>query len=1574
MTSLEAKAHGRWRVRLAVSPLLVLALALPAPVAGGDPVPAQGGGDGASSTSAPGAAEVVTQTSTTFAVGDVFVAVSNGKVQWRLPDGTLNATLDTGFTGYTTGMAFDKLGRLYVTGFSSQQVARFDAAGNLLGTFGSGYNSAPESILFNAAGEAYVGQAQGSHDVLHFDAAGQLLASYDVPIQQVGSDWIDLSADQCTLLYTSEGSSILRYDVCQNTPLPSFTTGLQQAFALRIRPGGGVLVADRGQIRQLDPAGGTVRLYDAAGQDCWFALTLDPDGSSFWSADFCTSMVYKFDIDSGTVLASFNTGTPSGTVYGLVVNGEFSVGRDRDCSTEDLSLGQAGADDAQVIVHYDPRYLVDESRPTYEAEAQAMADQIQSRAVTTLAEYHDQLGFSVPDRVTIDIHCEIRNVLGNIVTSGGFTDSPEHIQLRANFVRDALLDPTNADPNATWKTLVDHELFHTVEARALGIIPLLSQIDGFTRYYLQGDATNAESGAQLAQDLIAQSDDAVKLPLSYLDLVNAWLADPSTIAAGWGAPDNQNYKAAGFFQYLGERYGTGATLEKQVAEFQRRLLVRCCGIDALSAALGELAFVHGATYDALRDFYVTAYVRRAPNAAEYPAYRILDEIVRHGGVPGTPDGTYADLTPRDTEPLATAQFLDQHLDHATGAVYEIINLGGASTVRVKVENVHGSALWIALVPVASDGSVIVDPRNMPKAWLVPESWVVPVAGQSKLGIVVVSGDGATDYDLIVEDAGGTSAIALLFPTASNPAAPLESACPNTYVPVFVRPTVDGAFAEGLAAASFAATLDGAATPVTSAFELDDSYFVFLRPATKPAVGNHAIRVTFNGETAPQAGQITVVQTTTCSEDREGARSGSLGTLGQGQQASTDVTVAAGDTAAAFGLSWAGSDFDLTLVAPSGRTITETTVAPDVHVIQGSGTVEITVDGPEAGTWQLKATAVDVPSPEPVGYAVTEVGTAVRSELAATAQGGAGDPIAVRLALTDDSLGLSGATVEATITDPSGVERHFPLSDDGGSGDTSANDGVYGTFAWATELAGTYQVTVTASGTRSDGTAFERQESATVVLGPKVDADGDGVADLSEMLFGLDPTDPADGATDADGDGLGLAAELAAGLDPSSWDTDGGGERDSSELAAGRDPRRPSDDRAFPQVLLATVPRDGNLVGVSAATADQTGQVHLYRFAGAARVDLGLRSGTDSTFDDGPLPAGSYRYAAVAVAADGSESAPFFASPVEVAADVTPPVVRISANDGVWATTVREARIVFTDLSEPVAEMRLTESEADLATAPWVPYANPTTFTVGPAGGFHFILAQVRDAAGNISPVASAVVDLEAGAPPPVVEITAASARFYPPPPCNPCPQAPAVGTVSLSASGDASATSGSVTVDYRLWGITIGGGSVLVADWTPATPSDGAFDSPVEAFTVSDQRDNAGYTDYDLDVRATAAGLSSTVTQRVPIEHDTTPPTSSVNPLPASTTTSPYTIAVTATDNWQPAWLTVELWYRSRARTNQPWGSWTQWPLPDTTGPYSFGFNFPNGKGYYEFYSIATDVSGNVEAPPATADAWIQKK
>jgi len=250
--------------------------------------------------------------STGFPSGDVFVSVGDGLVQERRPDGTLVRTLDTGKGAgiFTTGLALDAAGNLYVTDFNGNDVSKFDGSGTLVGSFGSGYNSDPESIVFDSSGNAYVGQADGSRQVLKFSPTGASLGSFSPATEDRGTDWIDLAPDQCTLYYTSEGTTVKRFNVCTNTQLlPDFATGLTKAFAVKVLPGGGALVADSTSIRRLDGSGTTVQQYGTTiTSGAWFSLALDPGGTSFWAGNAVTGDVAKFDLASGTMLTTFNTG------------------------------------------------------------------------------------------------------------------------------------------------------------------------------------------------------------------------------------------------------------------------------------------------------------------------------------------------------------------------------------------------------------------------------------------------------------------------------------------------------------------------------------------------------------------------------------------------------------------------------------------------------------------------------------------------------------------------------------------------------------------------------------------------------------------------------------------------------------------------------------------------------------------------------------------------------------------------------------------------------------------------------------------------------------------------------------------------------------------------------------------------------------------------------------------------------------------------------------------------------------------------------------------------------------------
>jgi len=246
----------------------------------------------------------------------LFVGINNGQVKRFGKDGSPLATLSTNMGGSTTGMAFDAFSNLYVTDFTANAVSKFPGLGPAAG-FGSGYNCKPESIVFDNAGNAYVGETGCSHAIVKLDPYGTITAVYQPVVEQEGTDWIDLSSDQCTIYYTSQGPSVLRFNVCDRKQMPPLTSQLAEALGVRILPDDGVVVANLKNIKRFDADGKLLQTYDAPGEDCWSALALDGDGTSFWATDYCTSDVVRFDLDKGALISKFNAGVPTNSVFGI---------------------------------------------------------------------------------------------------------------------------------------------------------------------------------------------------------------------------------------------------------------------------------------------------------------------------------------------------------------------------------------------------------------------------------------------------------------------------------------------------------------------------------------------------------------------------------------------------------------------------------------------------------------------------------------------------------------------------------------------------------------------------------------------------------------------------------------------------------------------------------------------------------------------------------------------------------------------------------------------------------------------------------------------------------------------------------------------------------------------------------------------------------------------------------------------------------------------------------------------------------------------------------------------------------
>jgi hypothetical protein len=253
-------------------------------------------------------------------IGDVLASTGNGQVNVYGQDGTFKQTLDTTLGGYTTGGTFDSAGNFYVTNFSSNVVSQFDSNGTLLNSSwatGIGLN---ESIVFDASGNAYIGNA-GAASIKKVDSTGAAITSF--PTLQ-NTDWIDLKADQVTLLYSNEGNTIRELNTATNIDTV-FTSGAYGSlFAKRYLPDNGVIAASGdGNVYRWDASGVLQQTY-AIGIGSVFALNIDPNGTSFWTGATGGQEVRKINIATGAVEQSWSTGV--GQLYGLTVAGEIQAG------------------------------------------------------------------------------------------------------------------------------------------------------------------------------------------------------------------------------------------------------------------------------------------------------------------------------------------------------------------------------------------------------------------------------------------------------------------------------------------------------------------------------------------------------------------------------------------------------------------------------------------------------------------------------------------------------------------------------------------------------------------------------------------------------------------------------------------------------------------------------------------------------------------------------------------------------------------------------------------------------------------------------------------------------------------------------------------------------------------------------------------------------------------------------------------------------------------------------------------------------------------------------------------------
>jgi hypothetical protein len=146
-----------------------------------------------------------------------------------------------------------------------------------------------------------------------------------------------------------------------------------------------------------------------------------------------------------------------------------------------------------------------------------------------------------------------------------------------------------------------------------------------------------------------------------------------------------------------------------------------------------------------------------------------------------------------------------------------------------------------------------------------------------------------------------------------------------------------------------------------------------------------------------------------------------------------------------------------------------------------------------------------------------------------------------------------------------------------------------------------------------------------------------------------------------------------------------------------------------------------------------------------------------------------------------------------------------------------------------------------------------------------------------------------------------------------------------------------------------------------AYPTTQNFDGTIDELRISNIERNSSWikTGYNNQInQSTFISIGSE-------EYNTNTSVNTISPY--TVTYSPYTITVTGATG-----LTNVTFYYRFSTDNSSWGSNVSWnnnSNPDTLSPWEWNFDFSNGTGYYEFYSIGKKSGFTDETAPDVADA-----
>lgn len=194
----------------------------------------------------------------------------------------------------------------------------------------------------------------------------------------------------------------------------------------------------------------------------------------------------------------------------------------------------------------------------------------------------------------------------------------------------------------------------------------------------------------------------------------------------------------------------------------------------------------------------------------------------------------------------------------------------------------------------------------------------------------------------------------------------------------------------------------------------------------------------------------------------------------GQSTQLDTYIDSSVKSASFGVTWPGSDINLTLIAPDGSLITPELAQddPNITYTRGETYTIYTIKNPIPGKWTMNITAVDVSENGEDVTAMVLADTNLTVDLFTEKNTyKLNEPVRLVGVLTNNGEPIKG-TVNATIITPSGAVKHLQLLD-------KNCDGVYETYYVPTEP-GSYTIKLQAGGVFKE-VPFTRENTFSIYV-------------------------------------------------------------------------------------------------------------------------------------------------------------------------------------------------------------------------------------------------------------------------------------------------------------------------------------------------------------------------------------------------------------------------------------------------------------------------------------------------------------